>query len=125
MYQLTGLTLAPHLHVEKMQNVIKETELLHVHVSEDTLEIHTLPVGQNVPSILNAQPIKPVEITNVLTHVLDYVVSMLPVVSSIILPPVLAIKDTLEIHLDHVSLFLQVSLYKVSFLTFKITYLDC
>ena len=92
-----------------MQNVEKEILQLLALVSEDTLVILILPVGQNVPLILNALQTRHVEITNVLTPVQDYVESMLLAELLTTLALAHAMPDTEETPLDHVSLFLQVS----------------
>ena len=92
-----------------MQNVEKEILQLLALVSEDTLVTPMLLVGQNVLLILNVLQTKHVEITNVLTPVLDYVASMPLAESLTTLPLALAMPDTEETLLDHVSLFLPVS----------------
>ena len=94
--------------MEKTQNVEKVILQLLALVSEDTLVIPMLLVGQNVLLILNALQTKHVEITNVLTPVLDYVASMPPAELLTTLPLALAMPDTEETPLDHVNSFLQV-----------------
>ena len=95
--------------MEKTQNVEKEILQLLALVSEDTLVILMLLVGQNVLLILNVLQTRHAEITSVLTPVLDYVASMLLAELLTTLPLALAMPDTEETHLDHASLFLQVS----------------
>ena len=60
-----SLTLADQVHVESMQSVEKETELLPVLVYQECLETLTFNVNQSVLSILNAQQTKHVSIRNV------------------------------------------------------------
>ena len=95
--------------MEKTQNVEKEILQLLALVSEDTLVILMLLVGQNVLLILNVLQTRHVEITNVLTPVLDYVASMLLAELLTTLPLALAMPDTEETLLDHVNSYLQVS----------------
>ena len=52
-----------------MQNAMRGEMLLPVLVSETTLEIHMLPVDQNVQQMQNAHQAKHVKTYTVLTHV--------------------------------------------------------
>ena len=83
--------------------------LLRVSASRDTLVIHTLPVDQSVQQMQSVPPIKLVKISNVLTHVQDFVELMPNAGLLTTLQPALVTEDMLGIHLDHANFVHQVS----------------
>ena len=80
---------------------MRGTELLHVNVSQTTLEIPMLPADQSVSSMQTVQLQNSAEIFIVLIHAQDCVAPMLTARLPITSPCVSATRDTLETHLYH------------------------
>lgn len=101
--------LAIRHHVEQMLFVRNETELVLVHVYQNTMEIHTQDAGQNVFLILIAIVIKLARTTDARILVREHVVSMPNVGLLTTLQLALVLLDILEIHWSDVNLKVSLS----------------
>ena len=95
--------------MEKTPNAQLVAMLLHANASGNTLVILMLLVDLSVPQMQSVQPIRLVKISNVLTHVLDFVELMLNAELLTMLQPVLVTQAMLGIRLDHANVDHQVS----------------
>lgn len=90
--------LAIRHHVEQMLFVKNETELVPVHVSQNTMEIHTQDAGQNVFLILIAIVIRLARTTDAKTLVQEHVALMPNVEPLTTLQLAHVLLDILETH---------------------------
>jgi hypothetical protein len=97
MYQNHHQILATRHHVVQMHYVKNGMELVHAHVCQNILGIHTLAVVLNVYQIRIAIEIKHVQVTDVKIHALELAVLMQNVEQLITHLYVLASMDILAI----------------------------